>query len=69
MIDLPLTNAAAELLATGLAKNNLDHRAVYLQSLHALIRLALAESNSAPIIAARNDMLQVDAILEVSKKS
>jgi hypothetical protein len=68
MIELPRTSSAVEFLATALATDSPQHRAIYLEALHSVIRLALAESESAPIIAVRQDMLQVDAILEASKR-
>jgi hypothetical protein len=67
MIDLPHTQNAVESLATAFATNNLRHRAVYLESLWAIVRMALVEMESAPIIATQQDMLAVDAILARSK--
>ena len=69
MIDLPHTHNAVESLATAFATNSPQHRAVYLESLWAIVRMALVESESAPIIATQKDMLAVDAILADSKKS
>lgn len=66
MIDLPRTSAAIESLATALATNNREHRAIYLEALRTVVRLARAESESAAIIAIRQDILQVDAIREAS---
>ncbi|HCN90053.1 MAG TPA: hypothetical protein DIT28_12895 [Oxalobacteraceae bacterium] len=68
MIDLPRTSAAIESLVTALATNNREHRAIYLEALQTVVRLARVESESAAIIATRQDVLQVDAILEASKK-
>ena len=67
MIDLPHTHNAVESLATAFATNSPQHRAVYLESLWAVIRMALVEMESAPIIATQQDMLTVDAILAQSK--
>jgi len=67
MIDLPHTQNAVESLATAFATNNPQHRAVYLESLWAVVRIALVEMESAPIIATQQDMLAVDAILAQSK--
>ncbi len=67
MIDLPHTHSAVESLSTALATNNPQHRAIYLESLWTIVRMALVESASAPIIATQQDMLTVDAILAQSK--
>lgn len=67
MIDLPHTQNAVESLATAFATNSPQHRAVYLESLWAVVRIALVEMESAPIIATQQDMLTVDAILAQSK--
>jgi len=61
------THNAVESLATAFATNSPQHRAVYLESLWAVIRMALVEMESAPIIATQQDMLTVDAILAQSK--
>lgn len=67
MIDLPHTHNAVESLATAFATNSPQHRAIYLESLWAVVRMALVEMESAPIIATQQDMLIVDAILAQSK--
>jgi hypothetical protein len=68
MIDLPHTQNAVESLASAFATHNPQHRAVYVESLWAIVRMAMVESKSAPIIATQQDMLAVDAILANSKK-
>ena len=69
MTDLPNTTNAVESLADAFATNAPEHRAVYLESLWAIVRMALVEGASVPIIATQQDILAVDAILADSKKS
>lgn len=67
MIDMPHTHDAVESLATAFATDSPQHRAIYLEALWAIVRMALVESASAPMIATQEDMLAVDAILAQSK--
>jgi hypothetical protein len=69
MTELPHTRHAVEVLADAFATNNPQHRAIYLESLWVVVRMALVESVSAPIIATQRDMLAVEAILADSKKA
>lgn len=62
------TNEAIETLANAFCRlSSVQHKALYVTSLEALVRLAISERIAAPVLAAQEGMLRVAAIQSASK--